>query len=601
MATENLKFVINASDRTRAAFKSVGRGLRTLESQAKIAALSVGAIGTAAVAMSARTIDSLAKTSDKLGIATDQLAGLRHAAELTGVAQNTLDMALQRMTRRVSEAAQGTGEARDALRELNLDAGRLAQLAPDEQFRAVADAMAGVATQGDRVRLAMRLFDSEGVAVVNTLALQRAGLDAAAEEARRFGIAISRVDAAKVEAANDQMLRARQALSGVANTLTIELAPYIAAVAERFAQATAETQGFKEEIAAAVNTAVKGFGLVADAIWGWRLIFQSVEIAWLTLKAAVLDGLVSMTERIDAMLRKIPLIGYEGTPALESLKQSAADANLALADAYVNLDLLLMGGRPSEGLQATFEAIKAKAIETAAAIASARSDLVGGSSGDATVQAPDALDAELEQAIRDEELLAIQEHNQRIQEAYLRHQAELGDIASQGALGRLEFERKTWNAQTKMVLGELSALTAGVAQHNRAMFEINKAAATAEAIVNAHEGASRTLAKYPWPLGPALAALHYAAGVARVAAIQSTTFQGGGGGTTPSSAGSTPTVNDQPVLDQAAEQSGGGTVQIVFNGPVTGDAGIREAVLSALDESIEYDRLVIEDGSLVVR
>ena len=57
-------------------------------------------------------VDALAKTADKLGLTTEELASLRHAASITaGVTSQTLDMALQRMTRRLSEAASGTGEA----------------------------------------------------------------------------------------------------------------------------------------------------------------------------------------------------------------------------------------------------------------------------------------------------------------------------------------------------------------------------------------------------------------------------------------------------------------------------------------------------------
>ena len=43
------------------------------------------------------------------------LQELRFAAKASGIEQQTLDMALQRFTRRAAEAAQGTGEAKDAM------------------------------------------------------------------------------------------------------------------------------------------------------------------------------------------------------------------------------------------------------------------------------------------------------------------------------------------------------------------------------------------------------------------------------------------------------------------------------------------------------
>ena len=126
--------------------------------------------------------DQLDKTASKLGISTNALSELGFAAEQTGVSYNTMAMAMQRMTRRVAEAARGTGEAKDALRELNLDAEALAKMTPDQALAKIAGAMQNVGSQSDKVRLAFKLFDSEGVALVNTLALGEEGLAAMREE-----------------------------------------------------------------------------------------------------------------------------------------------------------------------------------------------------------------------------------------------------------------------------------------------------------------------------------------------------------------------------------------------------------------------------------
>ncbi len=214
------------TERDMAAFgRSVKSALTTIMALA-------GAAGFGAmIKQSMTTIDLLAKTSDKLGLTTEHLAGLRHAAELSGVATNTMDMALQRMTRRLAEAAQGTGEAQNAIKELGLDAQALAAMAPDRALYEIADAMQKVENQGDRVRLAFKLFDSEGVAMVNMLKDGSAGLRAAQQEAEKLGLAISRVDAKRVEEANDAFTKMKSAVSGLSNELTIKLAPAIEQVA----------------------------------------------------------------------------------------------------------------------------------------------------------------------------------------------------------------------------------------------------------------------------------------------------------------------------------------------------------------------------------
>jgi hypothetical protein len=179
-------------------------------------------------------VDALAKTSDKLGVATEQLAGLHRAAELSGVATKTFDMALQRMTRRLSEAAAETGEAKDALKELRVDAVALAQMAPDQAFLEIARAMEQVHSQGDRVRLAFKLFDSEGVALVNTLRMGAKGLQDIIRETERFGTAISRVDAAQIEEVNNKFNDMRIRLDGIFQQIAVKISPLLLSVVTDF-------------------------------------------------------------------------------------------------------------------------------------------------------------------------------------------------------------------------------------------------------------------------------------------------------------------------------------------------------------------------------
>jgi hypothetical protein len=66
------------------------------------------------------TADAISETASKIGVGVEALQELRFAASLAGVEQQTLDMALQRFVRRVAEAANGTGEAEDALAQMGI-------------------------------------------------------------------------------------------------------------------------------------------------------------------------------------------------------------------------------------------------------------------------------------------------------------------------------------------------------------------------------------------------------------------------------------------------------------------------------------------------
>jgi len=132
--------------------------------------------------------DQLDKLSLRLGISTQALAEYAYVADRQGVAFRRMTMAIQRMIRRIAEAAIGTGEAKEALRELGIDAVTLNLMKPSEQLLILADAFAKVKNDADKVRLAMKLFDSEGVAMLQVLRLGSKGIDGLRERARELGI-----------------------------------------------------------------------------------------------------------------------------------------------------------------------------------------------------------------------------------------------------------------------------------------------------------------------------------------------------------------------------------------------------------------------------
>jgi len=115
------------------------------------------------------SIDNLNHTADKLGIATQALEQLRYAADLSGINNDEFDNSLQRMVRRIAEAKQGAGEAKGALIELGLSAQTLGNMTPDQQLLTLADALKGVKEHSDKVRIAFKLFDTEGVKMLNML------------------------------------------------------------------------------------------------------------------------------------------------------------------------------------------------------------------------------------------------------------------------------------------------------------------------------------------------------------------------------------------------------------------------------------------------
>lgn len=535
---------------------------------------------------SLKSADALAKTSDKIGIATDELAALQFAGKLTGVSVETTNMALQRMVRRVSEAAQGTGEAQGALRELGIDAKALSKLPLDEQFRQIADSMSNVRNQGDRVRLSMKLFDSEGVALVNTLGLQREGLDAAEREARQLGITISRFDASKIEKANDDIERMQSVFGGVGNTIAIKVAPVISALSEEFIEAAKQTNGFSQQIDSGMRFAIKVIGFAADTVRG-------LQVVWLGLRqivAEVVNKIIQDTRQIANAISAVinPVKRFFGGEEIEfTLINDFADSFQATTNSMrEQLQSLATETMPSQAVDDFFDRAMERASEYAefAEEKKLRQSTLG--------------------IMSDEELEALNKQKEQRLEFEKRWQDKLTSITEEQAFKRFQFEKMTASQKTEHVIGEMVRMTQGVAQSSKSMFRVNKMLGIADAIINTARGVTQALAAYPPPLSFAMAGVQLAAGMAQVQAIRSTQFGSGPAPSLAGKGGGSTTVNTVSIPQSNNTQSRASTqqqpiIQFVVEGNFIGEREhVRKFVAPEIQRIVrEEDFSLVERGS----
>lgn len=515
MATE-YNIHINGKDKTARAFSSLNKRISgASKSMAKmtgrlakvggVAAAAAGAAGIALTKASMKSLDALAKTADKIGVTTEALAGLQHAGEITGVSTETMNKALQKMTVSISEAADGSGIAKDTIADLGLNAVELNKLPLDKKMNVLAKAFGNVETHADKVRYATEIFGAKGAALVNTLALGESGLNAMAAEADHLGLAMSRIETAQVEAANDAVTRAGGVFEGLGNQFAVSFSPIIQATADSFRQAALDSADFGTIGQRAAQYLVEGFAKVRD-------IFHTVYGLMIQASLATRKVQLSIIE-FGATLAPVfqELIDLYNTFAnsfvgkklgIEPITKSAAQAFTDLAtQAQGDIDLLEnmlaefgASTPPSEGIMQWYDDLQAKSRETAQTVAD---------------NAPSAVLA----GLASEGTSTVEDENQKQTEA---------------ARSLAEFEKKTAAEKTTFALGQATKLTAGLAQKNKAAFMANKAFMIAEAVVNTYTGATKALASYPPPFNYIAAAATVAAGMANVSQIRAQSFEGGG-------------------------------------------------------------------------
>ena len=327
---ENVNITIRAFDKTKKGFGSVTSGLKKVTGAVfSMRTALVGVAGLAGfgllVKSSLNATDSLAKTAAKIGTTTESLGGLRYAAELTGVATNTMDMALQRFTRRTAEAAMGTGEAKAAIKELGLNAQELNRMPLDKRMVVLADAFSGVTNESDRLRLAFKLFDSEGAALVNTLSGGGDALKEMLGEARVLGLTMSGSAAKGVEDTVDALTKLKSVFKGVTDQVVAALAPAIEGMVERFTaflQRSIEAKGGVEQFARA---------LAIDLLQGVKsalFAFQELANGFITVYNGALDAKDALTQVFTSDSKK----------SARQLINDIEEVGQALADRGKHLD-----------------------------------------------------------------------------------------------------------------------------------------------------------------------------------------------------------------------------------------------------------------------
>jgi len=257
-----VEFLIIGTDKSKRAFKGVTSSIKAVAKVAAVAAAAVVGAGTAVFLFSKKVADSQTILKDwtaRIGGTVEELSELRVAAELSNVGVEQMTVAMQRATRRIAEAAKGSGEAQAAIKELGLDARALANQAPAQQMRVLADAMQQVEGQSNKTRLAFKLFDAEGVQVLQTMRNGAQGFDDAAAAAAKYGIVVGTQAASNSELFGEQMTRVGFAMRGVSQGIGNQLIPLIAGLAKQFSEFISRN---REDIVNFVGNVIDGFFIV---------------------------------------------------------------------------------------------------------------------------------------------------------------------------------------------------------------------------------------------------------------------------------------------------------------------------------------------------
>ncbi len=208
-----------------------------LQARIRIAAAAMAAAFAAGVVAMVRSglelVDSQAKLAASIGTTVASVQALQWAGELAGVSMGEIEQATFQLTRRLSEAAAGSGTAVGALQRLRLSAEALQALPVDERIIAIRTALERFVPPAERAAVASDLFGNR--AALAFMRIDTATLQQATRDVTDFGVAVSQSDAAAIEEAGDAIARLQLVWQGLVNQLTVAAAPVLIAIADGLA------------------------------------------------------------------------------------------------------------------------------------------------------------------------------------------------------------------------------------------------------------------------------------------------------------------------------------------------------------------------------
>lgn len=554
MATNNAVVTVTAEDRTKQVFNQLNRRLDKLKGAfGGVKTQIAGLVGGAGFGMlSKKTIDTaenLGIVSQKLGVSTKMLQMFRFAGQKTGMSIQATDTAIQRFVRRMQEVSEKGGVAKASVEKYGIQltdsSGRINSAT--NLLTQFADVMAGMPTAGEKVLTAFKLFDTEGVTMVNILGEGSKGLSQLQKDFEATGGGMDDTFISQASKFNEELLKMSTALE------------------TNFSKALSQVMPQLNGLWTSMATGTEGwltFGKVMNfTIMGFRVFGEQVRF----IATQLVKGLGGSFNIVGAFAKKLfeqMKFGFGDTAkAEEELLIATRDFHFEIGEGIKlhNANIEKIREEYEEGKNALVvqneatEAIKTKEVETRklhkteSELAKETKVLLKAEKEKTKLlaeekKAQDALNKSLEQKkdlLRDEamaiELTAVT-YDEKLEKLQEQQSQELDMLSeslvaqaithdeynNQRAISDENYARKKRELDigtASTAIGTISSMASAVKDESLELFRFWQAVAIAEAIMNTYKGAASMLS-VPF-VGPALAGMVIALGIAYVAKIAS--------------------------------------------------------------------------------
>lgn len=216
----------------------------------------------------AQRIESLAGVVDKAnqtGLSAEFIQQLGFAADQSGVSVDGLLGGLTKMTIELGKTQLNSEETSNNLKQIGLEASSLADMKPEDQFLAIADAIAKLPTAAEKAAATVAIFGRSTSEMIPLLGEGEKGIRSLMEEAKNLKIGISTEDLQSIAKADDAMARMKSSLSSVVSNIAVSLAPVFEQISNSLTAILPQIADMARSLSGVLAEAMKTVGDMVDA------------------------------------------------------------------------------------------------------------------------------------------------------------------------------------------------------------------------------------------------------------------------------------------------------------------------------------------------
>ncbi|WIY23354.1 hypothetical protein [Parasedimentitalea psychrophila] len=274
---------------------------------AKVAAAAGAAISAMALA-GARDLDKAAKSARRLGASIGGFRALELAADEAGVSLSSLTNDIQTIDREIA-AIGVSGNAQRALEALNLSVEDLSGTDADEKLAIIADRVKALGLTTGEASAVLRDLGVRNREMVLLMINGGDAIRAARQDIEDYGLAVSSVDAAQIESANDAISRLALIGKYAGQQLALELVPAMGRLARAMTESLREGGTLRGVIDGLANNLQRLMTYVAVAVTGFGARYVGALIAARVATATLSGSLLLLRGALIATGIGILIVG----------------------------------------------------------------------------------------------------------------------------------------------------------------------------------------------------------------------------------------------------------------------------------------------------